>query len=189
MTRSRCLTGLDLLCQSLWLAVVVAGGLSAATVFTPLPPLEPQIIGYEIDDVEMRGRLAAGLITQPLFELADIVQLILFPLAIVIIIAQRISGLLDRHSASQWIRIICIGLAGTFLVARFVFVNPPMHAHLDGYRDAARAGDLESARSKQTSFNEWHHTAERLWGLTGLCLIVSIAATGVSLAPRSKPSS
>ena len=127
--------------------------------------------------------------TQPLFELADRVQLVLCPLAILIIVIQGMSGLLNHRRVSHWIRLIAIAVAAIFLITRYEFVNPPMNSHLDAYRAAVRTGDLETATSEYAIFDGWHHTAERLWGLTAVCLIISIGATGVTLAPSPRQSS
>ncbi|MEE2907145.1 MAG: hypothetical protein VX527_04850 [Planctomycetota bacterium] len=187
MKTGRLLSALGLLFLSLWLAVVVAAGLSASVTFTVLPPMEPTIPGYESMDPVMRGRLIAGLTTEPVFRIADWSQIVLCPLTIVVIVLQGLAGFIDRRRVSQWIRIIGIVLASVFFLARLVVVNTPMNEHLDTYRAAAKAGDLEKAAAEQTTFDGWHHAAETLWGLTGLSLLVAITATGATLAtPRSK---
>ena len=187
MKATRTFSALGLVFLSLWLAVVFAAGLSASVTFTVLPPMEPNIPGYESLDPEMRGRLIAGLVTEPVFRIADWSQIALCPLTILVIVLQGMAGLIDHRRVSQWIRLIGIGLAATFFLTRLIFVNPPMNEHLDAYRAAAKVGDLSAAVAEQTQFNGWHHAAETLWGLTGLSLLVAITATGATLTtPRSK---
>ena len=142
---------------------------------------------YESLESAIRGRLIAGLITEPVFQIADWSQIILCPLTILVIILQSITGTLNRRQLMQWIRLIGIGLASILFFGRLIIVNPPMNAHLDAYRAAAKAGDLETAGHEQAQFDGWHHAAETLWGLTGLTLLVAITATGWTLSMYVQP--
>ncbi|MDG2424404.1 MAG: hypothetical protein P8M22_10535 [Phycisphaerales bacterium] len=183
MNATRTLSSIGLLCLSLWLCAVVAAGLSASVVFTTLPPLEPEIKGYDIPDIEMRGRLVSGLVTEPVFQIADWSQLVLCPLLLIVIMLQAFNRSIRQGTLAQWIRLIAIGLASLLFLGRFLLVNPPMAEYLDSYRAAAQAGDIDSAKAQQIAFDGWHHTAERLWGLTGVCLVIAIGATGATLMP------
>ena len=177
---SRLITSLMLLCLALWFAFVVAGAISAAVTFTVLPPLEPRIPGFDVLDSKAMGRLVAGLATEPIFKIADWAQLF-FCLVLV--------GLLWLHPPGRWLhqRLLrrffggSVAAATLLLIGRAWLVQPPMQDDLLRYREAASMGNLDLAQEAVAAFEQWHHIAELLWGLTGLALLVALAMLGAHL--------
>ncbi|MCH2133291.1 MAG: hypothetical protein MK116_06035 [Phycisphaerales bacterium] len=180
---SRSLSALGLLLLSSWLAVVCAAGLSAGVTFSTFPAQEPSVPGYEALDVETRSRLVAGLVTEPVFSIADMAQLILCPLVIIVLFLQARVGDLVRRRATHVIRVAAVAIATIVFFARWLFVNPPLNADLSAYRAAARDGDVVTALEILAGFEKWHHLAEGLWAAAAISLLIAIAATGAAL-PR-----
>ena len=72
---------------SCWIALVVAPGLTGITAFKVLEAEEASIPRYQAffaDDPEGMSRLAAGLVTDPLFRITSLLQWLLAPLAVVL---------------------------------------------------------------------------------------------------------
>ena len=175
---SRILNILAMLSTAGWFAAAAGMGLAAAVVFGVVQNLDPALPGWENVDPSMTARLAAGLVTEPIFSLADTMQWILGTLLLIITAVQAWRCDLSRRCRWDWVRVIGISGASLFFLARMLLVSGPMKIELAAYRAAARNGQHETALSIVEGFNWWHYRAEDLWGLTTLCLIVVLMAMG-----------
>ena len=182
---NRTLSSMAIVTNALWLSVMVAAGLSAVITFKTVPTLEPVIAGYESVDEATRSRIISGLITGPMFNLADFAQWILAPLLLLIIVAQRLLNPGDHRSVLSWISGLSILAACLIFTTRYLWLNPIMTADLETYRAAARGGDLELMRTTYAVFDRWHGLAENLWSLVALLLLVSLACLGGTVSSRS----
>ena len=178
---SRLLDILAVLLTAGWFATAAGMGLAAAVVFGVVQELDPTLPDWELVDTSMRARLAAGLVTEPIFALADIMQAVLGTALLLITAVQAWRRDLSRLRRWDWVRVLAITLASLLYLARLLLISGPMKTELAAYREAARTGLHETAATIVESFNWWHYRAEDLWGLTTLCLIIALVAIGASL--------
>ena len=179
MTLRRLLSVFCVLSITLWLMSVVTTGFSAATVFPVLLDLNPTIPEYAAFDADRHGRLLAGLILEPIFHMANVAQWFLAPLSVVLIII--LSMVARPPKVLNYANLGSISIAFLLVLGRWFIIDPPMDSHLESYRAAARAGDMETALTEQAAFNRWHRFAEPMWGLAGLVLLVSLISVSASL--------
>lgn len=175
----RLVSMLCILSIALWLTCVVTTGVSAANTFSVLLKLNPVIPEYEAYDLARHGRLLAGLTVEPIFRMTDLAQLVLVPVTLLLVVIQN--TLIKPPRVLRWINIGAVVIAIVLVLGRWIIIDPPMDAHLQSYREAARTGDMQTANKEQESFNDWHRIAEPLWGATGLLLLIGLASVGASI--------
>jgi hypothetical protein len=171
MNRRRILWTALLCVLSLWLTVILAAGMAAAVVFTNLPPLEPTAPIFEGLAQPYQARLIAGVATEGAFRIADVAQLICFPLAMVLFL------LLEGKAVFRKVRPIerqlrgCLLIAGLLLVLiRWQWVGFQMQEHLAVERHAAQTGLFDKAIEAQNLFLELHPIAAHLWEASALVI-------------------
>ena len=81
--------------MSLWMAAMVAAGVAAAGVFTTLPDLNPTLPEFAALDPSLHGRLASGLVTEPIFTASDIAQVVLSCIVLLCILLHTTAVLLS----------------------------------------------------------------------------------------------
>jgi len=173
--------------MSLWMAAMVAAGVAAAGVFATLPDLNPTLPEFAALDPSLHGRLASGLVTEPIFTASDIAQVVLSCIVLLCILLHWTSGA-GRHRPVARISWTVAGLlAAACLWARLLLVMPRMNSELQAYRSAARNGDTELATASYDAFNALHPTASTLMETSTVLAMVAIAALSILYAlPRHK---
>ena len=171
---------------ALWIASIVAAGVAAAGVFAVLPGLEPTLPGYPGLDPAAHGRLASGLITEPIFTATDMVQVVLSLMLLVCIAVhwwKRIGG--GRHIARWTWTIACLLAAGCFWF-RLVWIMPDLNYFLRQYRNAAQTGDRDQAAIALKAFEAMHPTASTLMELTLALMLFGLCALAIMYTPRGE---
>jgi len=175
-----------------WFAAVVSAGVSAMGIFATLPGLEPVLPGYTMLPPEAQGRIAAGLVTEPIFTATDLVQC---AASITLVIAVILHWTLFRdihRRVGRWIWTISIAAATGTLWARVLFLMPVMNQDLHEYRQNASSGNAEAAEAARLAFESMHPTASMLMEATSACLllalIVGAATSGLEAIKRTEQS-
>lgn len=174
------------LALTVWVAVLVAAGVAAMSSFTTLP--DPDL-GVTLDrfaafDAAEHGRIAAGLVMEPVFTFVDITQV---AAAGVVVLMAALQMTLFRgrwKSLMNLLRLACIAAALALLLTRVFTISPDMNADLRLYWQAAEAGNAEQALTHRASFDAMHETASTMFRWTLISLLVCVAASAVALGPR-----
>lgn len=175
------------LALTLWVSVLVAAGTAAATTFTVLPPTELVIPRFHDYPGEEHGRIAAGMVMEPIFTFVDIVQ---FATAALVLIAVALQWLVFKHGRRSLLNVLRVGaiiVAAGLLAYRAAAVTPDMNRDLRAYWDAAEAGDVETAEAHRASFDADHQGASNLFSATLALLIVGVLASPAALDGRARP--
>ena len=183
MTLRTPITMITWLATTLWFAAIAAAGAAAAGVFAILPGLEPTLAEYRALDPALHGRLASGLITEPIFTATDIAQIVMSIIVIACVSAFWLLGLAAGRPLSRIAWSIASLGAVACLWIRIIFVMPGMNADLQRYRAAAREGDAEQATLAYDAFNAMHPTASSLMELSAVLLLIAIAALAACCTP------
>lgn len=175
----------------LWLATILAAGVNAAAAFIVLPDAAVLIERYGDLPPAQQSRLVAGLVTEPVFTIADLVQFALVPITVLALALQWFRPCGRRAGATDVLRTICIaGAAGLFLYRAFL-IMPDLNTHLQSYRTAAEAGELEQAATARAAFDVLHPLASDLYQWCALLLVCAVALSAYAAggAVRLKPES
>ncbi len=171
------------LATTLWFAAIAAAGAAAAGVFAILPDLEPILPEYGSLDPALHGRLASGLITEPIFTATDIAQIVMSVIVMICVLAFWLLRLAAGRPLSRiaW-SVACTGAAACLWI-RIILVMPGMNADLQRYRLAAKEGDAERASMAYDAFNAMHPTASSLMEISAILLLAAIATLAACCTP------
>lgn len=179
---------------ALWLGVLCASGLTAATIFPAARALKPVLPDYAAYSGE-HALIIGGQIAQNVFLASDAVMFICALLAMLTLGALvTLLGVSSKRPAVA-LRIVSLSIALACATGSLVIVNPALNSALRHHWDAAKAGDTPLALKHKMAADELHPTASRLLAacvlavMTGLVAGVwSIAAPSASVfvAPRSR---
>ena len=163
---------------------MVAPGLTGMTAFGVLQEQDVSIERYAeffADDQEGMSRLAAGLITDPIFRWTSAVQWVLAPLALVICLVElRTMRWMPRWSG--WLRVLLIGTAFALVIYHNSVMGPRMQRDLDTYRAAAASMERATSEAAQERFEIDHRIAERLYSARLLLLLGGVVGTAAGAA-------
>lgn len=174
---------------SCWIAMVVAPGMTGMTAFTVLRDQQVSVPTYApffVDDPEGMSRLAAGLVTDPIFRITSMIQWVLAPLTVVLCIIEfRPLRLLPGWAQAIRLPLLALGLG--LVIHHNGLLAPRMSKELDTYRTAAAEMDRPVSDAARERFDVDHRIAERLYGIRLLALLGAVVATAAGVA--SRPSS
>ncbi len=183
---ARCLASILVwLSLAIWFAAVVSAGVSAMGIFATLPGLEPVLPAYSMLSPEAQGRIAAGLVTEPIFTATDLVQCLS---SIALVAGVLLHWLLSRRvhrRIARWTWTLAIAVATGTLWGRVLFLMPGMNQQLHDYRQAASSGNMDVANSARHAFESMHPTASMLMETTAACLLLAILVGGAAAGLES----
>ncbi|MHC4079846.1 MAG: hypothetical protein ACYS15_00625 [Planctomycetota bacterium] len=173
---------------AVWLAALMAAGLSAVHTFGKLPATPLVLEPFAAYPVEEHGTIAAGLVMADVFVTVDFIQFVAIPLALLMCALQLTFFRLPAGRPSNVVRLACLVLAAGLFAWYAVAVAPPLNGNLRAYWDAARAGDLETAALHRDLVGAYHSTARLILQLNLTLVVGAVAASAVALAPSpSRP--
>ena len=175
---------------SCWIALVVAPGLTGITAFKVLQEqgvVIPKYQAFFAENPEGMSRLAAGLVTDPLFQVTSMIQWGLAPLAVVLCLIEfRPLRLIPGWA--QTIRLpLLVGALG-LVVYHNALMAPRMSTELTNYRNAAAAMDRPVSDAARARFDQDHKLAETLYSIRLLALLGAVMMTAAGTASRIRPS-
>lgn len=174
---------------SIWLVCAVAPGVVAISAFTTLPSLGITVTDAHAflgDRAAANGRFAAGYVTDPVFQVSDIVQLALSVLGVILFAV----GGARFPSSTRFSRVLtgialalAVGLTGVIAIG----ISPPMNRHLTAYRAAATLNNADVAVRELAAFNILHPTAERLHAIRAAAVLGLIVVCGFASGRTTPP--
>ena len=171
-----------------WIALVVAPGVTGITAFKVLQEQEgvgPKYQAFFAQDPEGMSRLAAGLVTDPLFQITSLIQWGLAPLAVILCLIEfRPLRLIPGWA--QTIRLpLLVGALG-LVIYHNALMAPRMSSELTNYRSAAAAMDRPVSDAARARFDQDHTLAETLYSIRLLALLGAVVITAAGTASRVK---
>jgi len=177
------------LCLSLWLAASLTAGGAAIGVFSTMPELDVTLADYSHLPPEDQTRLAAGLITEPIFAATDIIQILLSSLLIAGVVLHWCMGMGRHRPVARFVWSGAIVVAAGMLWWRIVMIMPSMNRHLRAYRDATADGAQDIADQARVAFDSMHPVASTMMEVGAVLLILAVlAGATVGVQPRSQES-
>jgi hypothetical protein len=168
---------------AVWLAALMAAGLSAVHTFGKLPRTPLVLEPFAAYPVEEHGTIAAGLVMADVFVTVDFIQFVAVPLAVLMLALQLTVFRLPAGRPSNIVRAACLVLAAALFAWYAAAVAPPLNGNLRAYWDAARAGDLETATGHRDLVGAYHSTARLVLQLNLALVVATVAASAVALGP------
>lgn len=193
---ARVVDALHLLSLAAWMSAIVASGAAATAVFTMLPQSQVVVPAFSAhvdataasdeDRFREHGRIAGGMVMDPVFRWSDRVQVGLAVLALATFFIQ-VTAFRDRWPLPRrplnGLRLACLLGAAGLLTAQLGLLGPRMEQALHGWWEAVRAGDSR-ADSLRTSFDVDHVLANRLYTMRLLLVVAAIALVAMAGVPR-----
>jgi len=171
------------LALAIWFGSLMTVAIAAMIAFTVLPEQDLTLSAYSDYRPEQHGRIAAGLVLDPIFAITDVVQIVAAIVAVGMVFLQLVAFRMRVSRPANWLRTLAILAAGGVLCYRLVVVTPPMNDALTEYRAAAMAGDVELADRLRASFQDDHTRAERLFQVTFLLVIAAMVLSASAVVP------
>ena len=174
---------------ALWCTAVLSPAITSISAFTQLKEVGLVVTEYQDflgDDSELHGRMAAGYISTPVFNLTDRTQAILALAATMVFVSTRGKVFGFRSPLNILNGVILILLCGLSLWIYFD-VSPSMNSAVEAYRVAAAANDTQEAALTYKSMMIIHETSEPLYGARAILVFILIIASGIlSGTPKTK---
>lgn len=167
-----------------WVSVVVAAGVAATATFTTLPDLGLTIEQFAAFDQTQHGRIAAGMVMEPVFTFVDLVQVAAALFVVIALVLQVALFKVRGWSLSSLLRIACIAAAIGLFAWRAFTLTPEMNSNLRAYWRAAEAGQAEAAMQHRDAFDAMHAPASATYRWSLVALVLAVGASAVSLGPR-----
>jgi hypothetical protein len=177
------------LALTVWVAVIVAAGVAATATFTTLPDPDLGLTLQRFTDFDpaQHGRIAAGMVMEPVFTFVDLVQVAAALFVVVMLVLQLALFKVPLWSLSNMLRVACIAVAIALFAWRAFTMTPQMNADLRAYWRAAEAGQVETAMQHREAFDARHGAASATFRWSLVTLVLAVGASAVSLGPRPQP--
>jgi hypothetical protein len=183
-TRTPWLDAIHLMAAALWLAALVAAGLSAAILFTKMPELKPTLPDYAAYSGE-HWKLAAGMVANTIFLVVDFVQL---GAALVAILTLGLSlraanrAIVKKAPPLSGVRIVLLTVACGLLCYQLFILSPRMAENLREYWTAAREGKQAMADAAKAAFDSDHPIASNVLKATAASVLLLLLTSAVGIA-------
>ena len=175
------------LCLSLWLAAALTAGAAAIGIFSTMPELQVTLADYAHLDAADQTRLAAGLLTEPIFSATDVLQILLSTLLLIGVAGQWLLGMGRDRPLARLLWTGSIILATGMLWWRVVMIMPSMNRELRLYREAAADGQVDLATQARAAFDAMHPTASTMMEMGAVLLILAVLAGAAACIQHRKP--
>ena len=155
--------------------------ITSISAFTQLKEVGLVVTQYQDflgDDPEQNGRMAAGYISTPVFNMTDTAQALLALAATVVFVVTRgkVFGFKSRLNILNGIILALLFGLCTWI---YVDISPSMNSAVEAYRTAAAANDEQQAALTYKSMMVIHGTSEPLYGARAILVFILIIASGI----------
>lgn len=154
---------------AVWLGAMLMGGGIAAFVFPTMASLDPHLETFAAYP-EPHGVIVAGYVGEFVFLVLDATGLLAIFVAIVSLVTAAVYRMSLRRM-STFVRASFLGLAMIALAYQLLAIAPEMKMHLDEFRAAAQAGELEVAARARAAFRELHPLSTNVLAVTVLAVL------------------
>tara|TARA_B100000674_G_C37741524_1_gene869105 strand:+ start:348 stop:923 length:576 start_codon:yes stop_codon:yes gene_type:complete len=172
---------------ALWIASMLAAAAAAIGVFSVLPELEPILPGYRGVAVASHGRLASGLVTEPIFTATDMCQVALSSVLLASIGIHWWKRIGAEHPFARWTWTATGLLASGCFWYRMLAVMPDLNRAMQRYHTAARSGDEAETALAFKAFDAMHPIASTLMESTLVLVLLGLGALAVMYTRPNRP--
>ncbi len=170
------------LALTIWVSVLVAAAIAAATTFTVLPNLGLTLDAFSALPAADHGRIAAGKVMEPIFTLVDVVQAGAAAVVLLTVVVQWLAFRCSLRRFANVVRVAAITIAAGLFAWRAATLSPAMNRELRGYWSAAEAGEVAQAAGHRAAFDGMHPRASDLFSATLGLLVIAVVASPSALA-------
>ena len=181
------LGSIHILALTIWLASLLAAGLSAALIFMQMKKLQPSLPEYSAYTGE-HWKIAGGMVANKIFLIVDFVQL---GCAIVTILTLGLTLLAANRAVPKYrpplagVRILFLSIACGLLCYQLFILSPRMAIHLNDFWVAAKDGKMAIADAAQAAFDADHPTASNVLKSTAAMIFLLLITSTVAITrPR-----
>src|SRR5690606_13498352 len=138
-------------------------------------------------EADQHGRIAAGMVMEPVFTFVDLVQIGAALLVVAMVVLQLVlfrAHLARWYSVSNILRMLGMAAAIGLLVWRVFVLMPDMNSDLRAYWRAAESGEAETAMQHRAAFDAQHVAASATYRWSLIALLVVVGASAVAIGPR-----
>ena len=172
---------------SLWIASMLSAAVAAIGVFSVLPELAPILPEYSGVDAQAHGRLASGLVTEPIFTATDMTQVFLSLVLLACIGIHWWKRIGAEHPFARWTWTATGVLATGCFWYRMVAIMPNLNQSMQRYHAAARSGDEAETALAFKAFDVMHPVASTLMESTLILVLLGLGALAVMYTSPSRP--
>ena len=172
---------------ALWIAAMLSAAAAAIGVFSVLPELGPVLSEYGGIDPASHGRLAAGLVTEPIFTATDMAQVLLSTMLVVSVCIHWWKRVGADHPIARWTWTGTVLLAAGCFWYRMLMVMPDLNQAMQRYHTAARSGDEAATARAFEVFGGMHPVASTLMEITLGLVLLGLGALAVLYTHRTPP--
>lgn len=180
----RLVQSVNVLALAVWLAALLAGGVSAAITFSTLKPLPVTLAGYTVP-AEDQWSLIGGMIANRVFVLADIVQFacaLLAGVTLAVLVISRSGGAAAWSGMHLSARLVGLSACLTVFGYHLLVLSQRLAVNLNAYWTAAKAGDSAKAAASKALFDADHPQASAV--LSTLAALVLCSLVLAAWPPR-----
>lgn len=182
-----CLGTVHILALTVWLASLLAAGLSAALIFSQMKKLQPSLPEYAAYTGE-HWKIAGGMVANKIFLIVDYVQLCC---AIIAILTLGLTLLAANQAVPKYrpplagVRIVFLSIACALLCYELFILSPRMAVHLNDFWVAAKDGKMAVAHAAQAAFDADHPTASNVLKATAASVFLLLITSTIAVTrPR-----
>jgi hypothetical protein len=177
------------LALTIWVAALLSAGVAAGGVFATLPRLGLLIERFRPalgDNPVEHGRLAGGMVMEPIFTMTDIAQIGAACIVVFTLMVQFVVFHLPWKSFANLLRAVCIAVAVALVVHHTFAMGPRMNRELRSFWQAAEQNDQVRMTAHRQAFDADHVLANRLFMFRLGILLLAVLASGAAFTqPRS----
>ncbi|MBG85239.1 MAG: hypothetical protein CMJ40_11930 [Phycisphaerae bacterium] len=170
---------------ALWIASMLSAAAAAIGVFSVLPELGPVLPEYGGIDPASHGRLAAGLVTEPIFTATDMAQVLLSTVLVASVCIHWWKCVGADHPIARWTWTGTVLLAAGCFWYRMLLVMPDLNLAMQRYHAAARSGDAAETALAFKAFDVMHPVASTLMESTLILVLLGLGALAVLYTHRT----
>lgn len=181
------LGAIHVLSLAIWLAGLLAAGLSAALIFSQMKALKPTLPEYAAYTGE-HWKIAGGMVANRVFVIVDYVQL---GCALVAILTLGLTLLAANQATPKYrpplagVRILFLSIACALFCYQLFVLSQTMSFHLNNFWVAAKDGNMAVADAAQAAFDADHPTASNVLKSTAAAVFLLLVTSTIAVArPR-----
>jgi hypothetical protein len=178
-----------LLALTIWLAALLAAGLSAALIFTQMKQLQPTLPEYAAYTGE-HWKIAGGMVANKIFVIVDYVQLSCALVAILTLglTLQGANKAVPKYRPPlAGVRILFLSIACALFCYQLFILSQGMAVHLNNFWIAAKQGNMPVANAAQAAFDADHPTASNVLKGTAASIFVLLITSTVATSRPHEP--
>ncbi|MCZ6835769.1 MAG: hypothetical protein O7G85_08350 [Planctomycetota bacterium] len=167
-----------------WIGAIITVAIAAMNTFgtLPAPGMGVQLELFSSYPTEHHGRLAAGMVMEKNFFVADAIQMFAIPVVILTLFLQLFTFHMSIRKPANIVRAVCLVGAALAFGWYGLTIAPGMNRELRTYWEEAKAGNVEQAEIHRAAFEVDHPRAERVLQINLILVLIGAGASAWAFA-------